>query len=57
MRRPGCCAPTARPGGADLSGAVYAYNHSAVYVAQVLALAQTYAASAAATTARNHGLG
>ena len=32
-------------GGADLSGAVYAYNHSASYVAQVLALAQTYAAA------------
>ncbi len=31
-------------GGADLSEAVYAYNHSASYVAQVLALAQTYAA-------------
>ena len=31
-------------GGADLSGAVYAYNHSASYVAEVLALAQTYAA-------------
>ncbi len=36
-------------GGADLSGAVYDYNHSAAYVAQVLALAQTYAA--ASTTA------
>ena len=34
-------------GGADLSGAVYAYNHSASYVAQVLALAQSYAASGA----------
>jgi cell wall-associated NlpC family hydrolase len=32
-------------GGADLSGAVYAYNHSASYVAQVLALAQSYAAT------------
>jgi hypothetical protein len=32
-------------GGEDLSGAVYAYNHSAAYVAQVLALAQTYAAT------------
>jgi cell wall-associated NlpC family hydrolase len=31
--------------GADLSGAVYAYNHSASYVAQVLALAQSYAAA------------
>ena len=38
-------------GGADLSGAVYAYNHSTSYVAQVLALAQTYAASSPATTA------
>ena len=35
-------------GGADLSGAVYAYNHSAAYVNEVLALAQTYAG---ATTA------
>jgi cell wall-associated NlpC family hydrolase len=32
-------------GGADLSGAVYAYNHSSAYVAQVLALAQSYAAA------------
>ena len=31
-------------GGADLAGAVYAYNHSASYVAQVLALAQSYGA-------------
>jgi cell wall-associated NlpC family hydrolase len=38
-------------GGADLSGAVYAYNHSASYVAEVLALAQTYASSSPATTA------
>jgi cell wall-associated NlpC family hydrolase len=30
-------------GGSDLSGAVYDYNHSSAYVAQVLALAQTYA--------------
>ncbi len=29
-------------GGADVSGAVFAYNHSASYVAQVLALAQSY---------------
>jgi hypothetical protein len=36
-------------GGSDLSGAVYAYNHSAAYVAQVLALAQTYASSPVAT--------
>jgi cell wall-associated NlpC family hydrolase len=35
--------------GADLSGAVYAYNHSASYVAEVLALAQTYASSPATT--------
>jgi cell wall-associated NlpC family hydrolase len=34
-------------GGADLSGAVYAYNHSSSYVAQVLALAQSYAATGA----------
>jgi len=32
-------------GGADLPGAVYDYNHSEAYVAQVLALAQTYAAA------------
>ena len=37
-------------GGADLAGAVYAYNHSASYVAQVLALAQSYAASSTATS-------
>ena len=30
-------------GGTDLSGAVFDYNHSSSYVAQVLALAQTYA--------------
>jgi hypothetical protein len=36
-------------GGSDLSGAVYAYNHSAAYVTQVLALAQTYASSPVAT--------
>jgi cell wall-associated NlpC family hydrolase len=29
-------------GGANVSGAVYAYNHSTAYVAQVLALAQSY---------------
>ena len=38
-------------GGADLSGAVYAYNHSTSYVQQVLALAQTYASSSPVTTA------
>ena len=37
-------------GGADLSGAVYDYNHSAAYVARVLALAQSYAAAATATS-------
>jgi cell wall-associated NlpC family hydrolase len=37
-------------GGANLPGAVYAYNHSASYVSQVLALAQTYASSSSATT-------
>ena len=37
-------------GGADLSGAVYDYNHSAAYVAQVLALAQTYAAASTAAS-------
>jgi cell wall-associated NlpC family hydrolase len=36
-------------GGADPAGAVYAYNHSASYVAQVLALAQSYASSSAGT--------
>jgi cell wall-associated NlpC family hydrolase len=36
-------------GGADVSGAIYAYNHSASYVAQVLALAQTYAAGSTTT--------
>jgi len=29
-------------GGANVSGAIYAYNHSSSYVAQVLALAQSY---------------
>ena len=37
-------------GGADLAGAVYAYNHSVAYVNEVLALAQTYAASSPALT-------
>ena len=37
-------------GGADLSGAVYAYNHSTAYVGQVLALAQSYAATTATAT-------
>ena len=34
--------PTVAAGGADLSAAVFAYNHSASYVTQVLALAQSY---------------
>jgi hypothetical protein len=38
-------------GGADISGAVYAYNHSASYVAQVLALAQSYGDPIAAAAA------
>jgi cell wall-associated NlpC family hydrolase len=33
-------------GGTNISGAIYAYNHSASYVQQVLALAQTYAGAA-----------
>jgi cell wall-associated NlpC family hydrolase len=37
-------------GGTDLSGAVYDYNHSSSYVAQVLALAQTYAAASTGST-------
>ena len=44
-------------GGADLSGAVYAYNHSASYVAEVLALAQTYASSATAATGSSDSAG
>ena len=44
-------------GGADLSGAVYAYNHSASYVAEVLALAQTYASSATAATGSRDSAG
>jgi cell wall-associated NlpC family hydrolase len=36
-------------GGADIAGAVYAYNHSSAYVSEVLALAQTYASSPATT--------
>ena len=48
LRRPVCLCADGAAGGADLSGAVYAYNHSASYVAEVLALAQTYASSPAA---------
>ncbi len=36
-------------GGADIAGAVFAYNHSATYVAQVLALAQSYAGPTSGT--------
>jgi cell wall-associated NlpC family hydrolase len=36
-------------GGANLSGAVYVYNHSTAYVTQVLTLAQTYGSDALAT--------
>jgi cell wall-associated NlpC family hydrolase len=36
-------------GGADLAGAVYSYNHSAAYVNNVLALAQTYASATTAS--------
>jgi cell wall-associated NlpC family hydrolase len=43
-------------GGADLSGAVYAYNHSSSYVAQVLALAQSYAGTGAGATAGAPGI-
>ena len=38
-------------GGTDIAGAVDAYNHSASYVAQVLALAQSYAGTSAGSTA------
>src|SRR5580692_6207810 len=37
-------------GGADLPGAVYDYNHSSAYVAQVLVLSQTYAAASTGST-------
>jgi cell wall-associated NlpC family hydrolase len=42
-------------GGVDLSGAVYDYNHSSAYVAQVLALAQTYAVASSASSASTGG--
>lgn len=38
-------------GGADIAGAVFAYNHSSSYVAQVLALAQSYAAASSGSMA------
>ena len=37
-------------GGADLAAAVYAYNHSASYVAQVLALSQSFAGSSSGSS-------
>ena len=37
-------------GGADIAGAVFAYNHSASYVAQVLELAQSLAGEASTTS-------
>jgi cell wall-associated NlpC family hydrolase len=37
-------------GGADLAGAVYAYNHSSAYVGDVLALAQSFGAVTTAST-------
>ena len=37
-------------GGADLSGAVYAYNHSRAYVADVLALARSFGAVTATSS-------
>ena len=40
------CADGARDG-ADVAGAVYAYNHSPAYVARVLSLAAAYAAQSA----------
>ena len=56
-RRPGSCAPTARAGGADPAGAVYAYNHSASYVAQVLALAQSFGGAVPAAPGRRRRRG
>ena len=44
------CANGAR-NGADISGAVFTYNHSQSYVSQVLALAQSYGQSEAQTVA------
>jgi cell wall-associated NlpC family hydrolase len=45
-------------GGADLPGAIFAYNHDPAYVARVLSLAQSYAQAAAvpAATARTAGV-
>jgi cell wall-associated NlpC family hydrolase len=44
-------------GGTDLSGAVYAYNHSASYVSKVLALAQSYGAAPTGDLAPAAGAG
>jgi cell wall-associated NlpC family hydrolase len=44
------CANGAKDG-ADIPGAVYAYNHSQAYVAEVLSYAASYAAPATAATA------
>ena len=38
-------------GGADVAGALYSYNHSAAYVSQVLALAQSFAGASADSVA------
>jgi cell wall-associated NlpC family hydrolase len=38
-------------GGADVSAAVYAYNHSSSYVTEVLSLAQSFGSAAAGVTA------
>jgi cell wall-associated NlpC family hydrolase len=44
-------------GAANLPAAIFSYNHSASYVAQVLALAQSYGAVLAPTAASGAGLG
>jgi cell wall-associated NlpC family hydrolase len=49
------CSDGAQDG--DLSGAVLAYNHSESYVAEVLALAQSYASSSAVETGPGNGAG
>lgn len=43
-----CLCASGAAGGADLAGAVYAYNHSRSYVAQVMALAGRYRAGSSA---------
>jgi hypothetical protein len=37
------CAAGAAAGGSSLAGAIYAYNHAAWYVSEVLTLAREYA--------------